>query len=192
MHRLRSECPWDAQQTHLSLVNYLVEETLEVVDAIEAGSDAELVEELGDLLLQVVFHAEIGAREGRFTIEDVAAGIANKLVERHPYVFTDADVPDDLLGSWEQRKAAAKGRTSITDGISERMSALSRAAKVLERARSLGHPAHELGVAAAEVPPDEIGAAFLGLVAAAQRAGLDPEQTARATLRRLEERLPPI
>ena len=101
MHALREGCPWDARQTHRSLVHYLVEETLEVVEAVEEGDDAQLVEELGDLLLQVVFHAEIAAQEGRFTIEDVARGISDKLIARHPYVFADADVPADLMGSWE-------------------------------------------------------------------------------------------
>ncbi len=105
MHRLRTGCPWDAEQTHTSLVRYLVEETLEVVEAIEAGDDAELTEELGDLLLQVVFHAEIASETGRFDIEGVARRISDKLVARHPYVFTDADVPTDLVGSWERAKA---------------------------------------------------------------------------------------
>ena len=89
MHRLRTGCPWDASQTHSSLVGYLVEETLEVVEAIEAGTDADLAEELGDLLLQVFFHSEIAAETGRFSVEDVAGRIADKLVARHPYVFAD-------------------------------------------------------------------------------------------------------
>jgi XTP/dITP diphosphohydrolase len=192
MHTLRSQCPWDAQQTHLSLVNYLVEETLEVVEAIEAGGDDELVEELGDLLLQVAFHSEIAAESGRFSIEDVAARIADKLIARHPYVFADGEVPEDLMGSWEQRKAVEKQRTEITEGIPVKMSALARAAKVLDRARSYGHSAAELGVPPAEVPADQVGERILGLVAAAQAAGLDAEQEARAALRALEQRLPPI
>jgi XTP/dITP diphosphohydrolase len=192
MHTLRSQCPWDAQQTHLSLVNYLVEETLEVVEAIEAGDDGELLEELGDLLLQVAFHSEIASETGRFSIEDVAARIADKLISRHPYVFADGEVPEDLMGSWEQRKAVEKQRTEITEGIPEKMSALARAAKVLDRARSYGYPAGELGVEPADVEPGEIGPEFLRLVAAAQAAGLDPEQEARAALRKLERRLPPI
>ena len=94
MTALRVGCPWDAEQTHRSLVTYLVEEAAEVVEAIETGSDDHLVEELGDLLLQVVFHAEIARQDGRFSIEDVARGIADKLVARHPYVFGDGDVPE--------------------------------------------------------------------------------------------------
>lgn len=183
MHRLRRECPWDAEQTHESLVGYLVEETLEVVEAIEQGSDAALVEELGDLLLQVVFHAEIAAQQGRFTIDDVARGIADKLIARHPYVFADADVPDDLLASWEQRKRAEKGRTSALDGIPDRMSALTRAGKVLARAGSHGVPVSTDASAA------DIGERMLALVVEANDQGIDAEQATRAAVRRLEQRI---
>ncbi|MFT3860593.1 MazG family protein [Micropruina sp.] len=182
MHRLRSECPWDAEQTHESLIGYLVEETLEVVEAIEHGSDADLVEELGDLLLQVVFHAEIAAEAGRFSIDDVARGIADKLVARHPYVFAGADVPPDLVGSWEQRKRAEKGRTSALDGIPERLSALSRATKVLARASAHGVP-----VSIDE--SDDVGARIMALVAQAQAAGIDAEQVTRAAVRRVEQQV---
>lgn len=183
MRRLRRECPWDAEQTHESLVGYLVEETLEVVEAIEDGSDAALVEELGDLLLQVVFHAEIAAQQGRFTIDDVARGIADKLIARHPYVFADADVPDDLLVSWEQRKRAEKGRTSALDGIPDRMSALTRAGKVLARAGSHGVPVSTDASAA------DIGERMLALVVEANDQGIDAEQATRAAVRRLEQRI---
>ena len=183
MHRLRHECPWDAEQTHESLVGYLIEESLEVVEAIEDGSDAALVEELGDLLLQVVFHAEIAAQQGRFTIDDVARGIADKLIARHPYVFADADVPDDLLASWEQRKRAEKGRTSALDGIPDRMSALTRAGKVLARAGSHGVPVSTDASAA------DIGERMLALVVEATDQGIDAEQATRAAVRRLEQRI---
>ncbi len=189
MHRLRTGCPWDAEQTHASLVRYLVEETLEVVEAIEAGDDTELAEELGDLLLQVVFHAEIAAESGRFDIEDVARRISDKLIARHPYVFTDAAVPTDLVGSWERAKAVEKSRESALDGIPERLSALTRAHKVLVRARSHGLEPEALGVAGADVPADALGAHFLRLVARAEELGLDPEQEARTALRVLEERV---
>jgi len=189
MRTVRTGCPWDAEQTHTTLVPYVIEETLEVVDAIEAGSDEDLLEELGDLLLQVVFHAQIASETGRFDIEDVAARIADKIIARHPYVFADAQVPDDLMESWEQRKAREKGRTSVLDGIPTQMSALSRAAKVVGRARRLGHPLDELGVQPAEVDPTRIGADLLRLVVAADLAGLDAEQEARAALRALEARV---
>ncbi|HEX5334251.1 MAG TPA: MazG family protein [Propionicimonas sp.] len=189
MHRLRTGCPWDAEQTHASLVRYLVEETLEVVEAIEAGDDTELSEELGDLLLQVVFHAEIAAESGRFDIEDVARRISDKLIARHPYVFTDAEVPTDLVGSWERAKAVEKSRESALDGIPERLSALTRAHKVLVRARSHGLDPEVLDVAGTDVPADGLGLEFLRLVARAEELGLDPEQEARTALRALEERV---
>lgn len=185
MHTLRRECPWDAEQTHASLVSYLVEETLEVVEAIEDGTDDDLVEELGDLLLQVVFHAEIADQENRFDIEDVAKGIADKLVARHPYVFSDAAVPDDLLVAWEQRKRAEKGRTSPLDGIPEQMSALTRASKVIGRTASSGA---DTGTLIGD-PGDDIGGRILALVVEARAQGVDPEQATRAAVRALEQRI---
>lgn len=189
MHRLRTGCPWDAEQTHLSLVHYLTEETLEVVEAIEAGSDDDLAEELGDLLLQVVFHAEIAAQENRFDIEDVARRIADKLIARHPYVFSDAEVPADLMASWEANKRAEKGRASALDGIPERMSALTRAHKVIARARNHGLDLTQIGVPASELPAEQLGAALLALVGRAEALGIDPEQAARGALRELESRV---
>lgn len=189
MARLRVECPWDARQTHRSLVRYLVEEACEVVDAIEAGDDADLREELGDLLLQVVFHATIAAESGRFTIDDVAAGIADKLIERHPWVFTAAGVPDDLNATWEAGKKAEKGRDSAIDGIPESLSALTRAAKVFSRMRSHGVPIELPSVPAAgeaTVTATQVGAQALQLVARAQEAGIDPEQAVRDALRTFE------
>jgi XTP/dITP diphosphohydrolase len=188
MHQLRTGCRWDAAQTHESLVHYLIEETLEVVEAIEEGGDDHLAEELGDLLLQVYFHAEIAAETGRFDIEQVAARISDKLIARHPYVFTDAPVPDDLNSSWERAKAAEKGRVSVLEGIPERLSALSRAHKVLSRAASHGLAVDELA-ASAPVPAEELGTAFLALVARARELGVDPEQAARAAVRDLEGRV---
>lgn len=183
MHTLRRRCPWDAEQTHESLVPYLVEETLEVVEAIEDGADSALVEELGDLLLQVAFHAEIAAQQNRFDIDDVARGIADKLVARHPHVFASEPVPDDLLSTWEQRKRAEKGRTSALDGIPGRMSALTRAAKVIARSQR-----HGLNVAPTS-GGDDLGQRILLLVAEAHAQGLDAEQATRAAVRDLERRV---
>lgn len=186
MQRLRVECPWDAQQTHRSLVRYLAEETGEVIDAIEAGTDDDLREELGDLLLQVYFHAEIARTEGRFDLDDVAQGIADKLVDRHPYVFGDGDVPDDLNATWEARKRAAKGRTSALDGIPHQVSAMTRAAKVASRARS-----HRVPVDLPDEPIDAqtVGQQTLELVCRAQASGVDAEQALRDALRGLEEQV---
>jgi XTP/dITP diphosphohydrolase len=190
MHRLRQDCPWDAEQTHQSLVRYLVEESLEVVEAIEAADDQDdhLIEELGDLLLQVFFHAEIAAETGRFDIEQVAAGISDKLIARHPYVFGDFAMPADLMSSWEQAKAVEKGRQSVLDGIPEQLSALSRAEKMLSRAARHGLPSL-VDTKAVQVEEAELGAAFVALVARAHELGVDPEQAARAAVRQLEARV---
>lgn len=186
MVRLRSECPWDAEQTHLSLATFLVEETGEVLDAIESGDDADLVEELGDLLLQVYFHAEIARGQGRFDLDDVASGIADKLIRRHPYVFGDACVPDDLNVTWEARKRAEKGRTSSLGGIAENLSSLARAVKIVTRAR---HHGVEVELASASITADEVGRAIVDLVARAQASGVDADQATRVAVRALEERV---
>jgi XTP/dITP diphosphohydrolase len=194
MTTLRSECPWDRQQTHRSLMPYLVEETCEVVEAVEALPDgtvtgagptaAHLREELGDLLLQVVFHAELASEsQDGFDIDDVAAGIADKLVARHPHVFAAEDAPADLNDVWEQRKAAEKGRSSALDGIPQRLSALSRASKIISRSRS-----HRVAL---DLPTDEVDAGTVGreivdLVARAQASGFDAEQAVRDAVRGLE------
>jgi XTP/dITP diphosphohydrolase len=188
MHRLRRECPWDAEQTHLSLVPYLVEESCEVVEAIETGTSADLREELGDLLLQVVFHSELAAEDEAFDLQAVAAGIADKLVARHPHVFADDEVPTDAHATWEQRKAVEKGRTSALEGIPERLSALSRAAKILSRARSRRVPLRS-PERVEPITDEALGNALLDLVARAQASGLDAEQSARTAVRRLEARV---
>lgn len=185
MAALRVGCPWDAEQTHRSLVTYLVEEAAEVVEAIETGSDADLVEELGDLLLQVVFHAEIARTEGRFDIDDVARGIADKLVARHPYVFGDGAVPDDLMGSWEARKRAEKQRTSALDGIPP-LNGLARATKVVARTRSHGVPVQ---LPDEPITASEVGEQIVALVARAQASGVDADQAVRDAVRELEQRV---
>jgi XTP/dITP diphosphohydrolase len=184
MARLRQECPWDAQQTHRSLVQYLIEETAETVEAIEAGDQDHLREELGDLLLQVIFHAELASEQKPgFTVEEVARGIADKLISRHPYVFATAEVPIDLHYTWEQRKAAEKGRTSALEGIPEQLSALARANKVIGKARSRRL---ELLLPDEPTTAEEVGAQILALAARAHAAGIDPEQALRDAVRALE------
>ena len=137
MRRLRAECPWKQAQTHRSLVRYLVEELHETVDAVESGTPEDLREELGDLLLQVYFHAAIAEESGSFTVDDVAAGIVAKMVRRNPHVFGDAAGPDrtpaEVNELWESVKATEKQRTSITDGIAPTLPALLYADKVLDR-----------------------------------------------------------
>lgn len=186
MHALRQGCPWDAEQTHASLLPYLTEEACEVIDAVEQGGEADLCEELGDLLFQVVFHAELAAERGAFTIADVATGIADKLVRRHPHVFSGDDVPGDLNATWEANKRAEKQRTSALEGIPTQLSALARAAKVASRTRAHGV---DVELAAERIDDVELGERLVELAFRAEASGLDPEAAARAALRRAEERI---
>ena len=186
MAELRRRCPWDAKQTHASLLTHLVEETCEVVDAVEVGDDEELAEELGDLLLQVYFHARIAEDGGRFDIEDVARGISDKLVRRHPHVFAGEEAPQDIRVSWEAAKRVEKGRTSSLEGIAHSMSSVARAQKVISRSRS-----HAVDVSLTEEPitEAEMGSQALALVARAQASGVDADAAIRAALRTLEAQI---
>lgn len=186
MARLRVDCPWDAEQTHESLLNHLIEETCEVVDAVEAGDDEDLREELGDVLLQVYFHAQIATDEGRFTLDDVAQAISDKLIRRHPHVFSDEAAPEDMWANWEQRKAAEKGRRSALEGIAESMSSIARAHKVVSRTRS-----HGVDIELPDEPIDEelVGEQILALVSRAQANGIDADAATRKALRALESRI---
>jgi tetrapyrrole methylase family protein/MazG family protein len=143
MARLRRSCPWDREQTHASLVRYLIEETYEVVDAIEHGSDGELAEELGDLLFQIVFHSQLATERGKFSVADVIDGLSNKMIRRHPHVFGDVAVADvdAVWANWEQLKsqeATGQSRTSKLDGIPAQMGALQRGQKMQEKAARVG------------------------------------------------------
>ena len=189
LERLRAPggCAWDREQTHASLVQYLVEESAELVEAIESGSDREMVEELGDVLYQVLFHADIAAEAGRFTLEDVAAHMTRKMVGRHPHVFGDAvaDTPDAVVANWEAIKAVEKAhRTSVLDGIPAGMPGLALADKMLGRAARVG-----VAVEPAPVPltEEELGAQLLALVAGSRAGGLDAERALRLSLRSLRD-----
>jgi XTP/dITP diphosphohydrolase len=187
MATLRQQCPWDAEQTHESLVQYRSEETAETIEAVETGDEDHLREELGDLLLQVIFHAEIAAeRDDGFTIDDIAAGIADKLIARHPYVFATDETPADLHFSWEQRKAAEKGRTSVLEGIPDQLSSLARASKIVSRVRSRRVA---VDLSSEPIDKDDLGAQVLALVARGQASGIDPDQAVRAAVRGLEARV---
>ena len=137
---LRERCPWDSEQTHESLIRYLIEEAYEVVEAIESGDPDHLEEELGDLLFQVVIHAAIATEDGWFTLSDVARTVHDKLVARHPHVFGDAHVDgvDDLLATWERQKVLEKGRSSVMDGIPRALPPALYAAKVARKATGAG------------------------------------------------------
>ena len=193
MDRLRSPggCPWDAEQTHESLVPHLIEEAHELVEAIESGDRTHMAEELGDVLLQVAFHARMAQEhpESPFGIDDVAGGIVDKLVRRHPHVFTqagadgDARTASDVAAGWEQIKAAEKPhRSSPLDGVPQGLPALARANKAAARLDQAG--LGSLTVEAAE--GDEVGAKLLALVLEARRAEVDPEAALRAVVRNLE------
>jgi XTP/dITP diphosphohydrolase len=183
MHALREGCPWDREQTHLSLLHYLVEEAAEVVDAVETGTDDDLREELGDLLLQIAFHSEIASERDAFDIDGVARGISDKLIARHPHVFAGEEAPEDLNAVWEQRKKAEKKRDSSLDGIPVSLPVLARANKVISRARSHAVP---LNLPTEPIDAATVGAELLSLASRAQASGIDPEQALRAALRELE------
>jgi len=182
-------CAWDREQTHESLVQYLIEETYELVDAIESGDRDELIEELGDVLYQVIFHSDIAAEAGQFTLEDVAAHMTAKMIGRHPHVFGDtkAESADDVIALWDDLKKVEKPtRTSVLDGIPQGMPSLGLADKLLGRAGKLGL----VDVAApATIPLDdeeELGGLLLAIVASAKANGLDAERALRSTLRGLQ------
>jgi XTP/dITP diphosphohydrolase len=191
MDRLRSPggCPWDAEQTHASLVKYLLEEAYETAEAIEDGDEAALREELGDVLLQVVFHARIAQDrpDGGWTIDDVAGDIVDKLVRRHPHVFGDvrADTAGDVEVNWETLKAAEKGRTSAADGVPMAQPALALASALLGRATKAGLDVAVPAVIAAPQIVDErsIGELLMAVVALARTAKVDPEGALRSAAR---------
>ena len=190
MRRLRAECAWKAGQTHRSLARYLLEEAHETLEAIDTGDATLLREELGDLLLQVYFHAVIAEETGEFTIDDVAGDIVAKMRRRNPHVFADASggTPAEINETWEAIKAGEKQRDSVTDGIPPTLPALLYADKVLDRLsrEGPGAPADPESPAAqlAEPLSDDLGDRLLALVAEARESGTDPEQALRDAVRR--------
>jgi tetrapyrrole methylase family protein/MazG family protein/ATP diphosphatase len=133
-------CPWDREQSLETLRKYVLEEACEVIDAIESGDRVGLREELGDLLLQIVFQAELARREGAFAIDDVVSGIVEKLVHRHPHVFGDLDAKDaaEVLRNWEKIKAKEKGERGILGGVPRSLPALTRAQRIGEKVERVG------------------------------------------------------
>ncbi|MBS0023509.1 MazG family protein [Microbacterium paraoxydans] len=194
MRTVRERCVWSQRITHRDLVPYLIEESHEVIDAVESGTRADLREELGDLLWQVLFHAAIAAQDpdDPFDINDVAAALTEKMVRRHPHVFGDevATTPEDVLIHWNAAKAAEKRtRSSVLDGVPRGMPALALAQKLAGRAAGAG-----VTVPVAPAVPDaapeteaELGDALLELVATARAHGWDAERALRERLRRLED-----
>jgi XTP/dITP diphosphohydrolase len=180
MDQIRLACPWSSGQTHEGLAKYAIEEAYELVEAIEDGDRDELREELGDVLLQVVFHSRIAEDDpdAPFSVDDVAAGIVTKLIHRHPHIFGDETVttPEEVKALWLRTKAVEKQRTSVTEGVPVGQPALALAAKLSARVRAAG-----LRV---PLPPGEdIGHELLALVVRAEAAGVDPETALRAAAR---------
>jgi tetrapyrrole methylase family protein / MazG family protein len=186
-------CPWDREQTHQSLKPHLIEECYELIDAIDAGDDKELKEELGDLLLQVVLHSQMASEEKRFDLDEVATVIADKLVNRHPHVFGETRLPDSsaVLRQWEVIKRAEKQeRRSVLDGVPKGLPALARAQKVQTKAAQVGFDWNEADGALAKVREElsevesapesdlheEIGDLLFALVNFARKKELDAEQ----------------
>ncbi|MFJ5832203.1 nucleoside triphosphate pyrophosphohydrolase [Streptomyces sp. NPDC093089] len=184
MDRIRRACPWSSRQTHEGLAKYGIEEAYELVEAIEDGDRDALREELGDVLLQVVFHARIAEEdpEEPFSVDDVAATLVEKLIHRHPHVFGDetAETPEEVKAHWLRTKAIEKQRESVTDGVPLGQPGLALAAKLASRVRTAG-----LDV---ELPAGEgIGYELLALAAGAEASGVDPEAALRAAARTYRE-----
>ena len=185
MARLRRECAWKASQTHRSLARYLLEEAHETVEAIESGSPEHLREELGDVLLQVYFHAAIAAEEGRYDVEDVARDLIAKLIRRNPHVFGDstASTPEEINEAWELIKRGEKRRTDPVEGIPASLPALLYADKVIDRVARAGVPLAP-DTATDPASADEIGEALLAIATRAHASGIDAEQALRDAVRR--------
>jgi tetrapyrrole methylase family protein/MazG family protein len=197
-------CPWDREQDHRSLARHLLEETHEVLDAIDADDSERLREELGDLLLQVVFHAQMAADDGRWDVDDVAEGIVAKLIRRHPHVFGDVDVESaaEVLVNWERIKTEEKGEQHVEYDIPATLPALARAAKVQRRAAGAGfewrtregamsklrEEVDELERAEPDRAEEELGDVLFATVALARKLGVDPESALRRSTRTFGER----
>lgn len=210
--RLRAPdgCPWDREQTHESLRPYLLEETYELLEAIDSGDDAKIMEELGDVLLQVAMHAEIAAQQGRFNAMEVSEAVAAKMVVRHPHVFgsTSAADADEVLRNWEHQKAhearkAGRENESVVDRVPATLPALAwalglqkRAARVgfdfaspLETSEAVAEEARELGEAAgARETFDELGDLLFAIVSLARRLKVNPEDALRVAGQRFRRR----
>jgi tetrapyrrole methylase family protein/MazG family protein len=203
MARLRSPngCPWDLKQNHRSLIPYLLEEAYECIEAIEAEDDEAMCEELGDLLLQVVFHAQMAAEAGKFGIAEVCRAINEKMIRRHPHIFLEEgslETADQVLTQWEEIKKREKGgQASVLAGVGG--PALPQAALIQERVRRTGFRfpdqqscwdklQEELEEFRSAPSEDELGDVFFALVSLAGQYGMDPEAALRSTNRKFRQR----
>lgn len=198
-------CPWDLEQTHQTLTAYLLEETYEALEAIESGSSEKMCEELGDLMLQIVFHAQLSRERGEFDANDVCRAIVDKLIRRHPHVFDRGPKLDgsaEVLQQWEEIKKTEKGASkgaSVLDGVGQGFPALPQAALLQDRASRAGfaYPdkaaawdklQEELGEFHAAPSEEELGDVLFALVSVARQHGLDPEAALRQTNRKFRTR----
>lgn len=212
MKRLRGPggCPWDAEQTHESLKRYLLEEAYEVIEAIDTNSSDLLKEELGDLLLQPIFHAAIAEETGKFTMQDVIKGLCDKLIRRHPHVFGDMEISssDAQVENWERIKKAEKGdeRKSALSGVPPHLPALLKAQKITEKAARVGfdwehvdqvvakvmEELHEFEEAMAEGDNEhmeaELGDLLFAIVNLGRFLSINPEEALRKTISRFQTR----
>ena len=199
MNTLRSPggCPWDAEQTHESLIKYLLEESYEFVDAVQSDNRVDMREELGDVLLQVYFHARMAEEHPTdpFSIEDVAQGIADKLIRRHPHVFAGVEVRDsqEVLENWEELKKKEKGRTSPTDGVAMSQPALPLVEKLLYRAEKYNVEVSTPQSVSLDSVADEgaVGQALLAVIAWAHANGIDAEAALRKEAMRIVDQISP-
>ena len=199
MNTLRSPggCPWDAEQTHESLIKYLLEESYEFVDAVQSDNRVDMREELGDVLLQVYFHARMAEEHPTdpFSIEDVAQGIADKLIRRHPHVFAGVEVRDsqEVLENWEELKKKEKGRTSPTDGVAMSQPALPLVEKLLYRAEKYNVEVSTPQTVSLDSVADDgaVGQALLAVIAWAHANGIDAEAALRKEAMRIVDQISP-
>lgn len=193
MDKLRSPggCPWDAEQDHKSLLKFLLEESYEFTEAIEDNDREAMLEELGDLLLQVYFHARIAEedKDQPFNIDDVARTVTDKLVRRHPHVFSDTVVKNssEVLENWERQKAVEKGRTSAIDGVPLGQPALALVTKLLYRVSKFDYKLDlDTSLSLPEkIDEDKLGALLMGLISQAVEKGVDPEAALRSAAKSL-------
>jgi tetrapyrrole methylase family protein/MazG family protein len=212
MKRLRGPggCPWDAEQTHESLKRYLLEETYEVIEAVDAQYPEHLKEELGDLLLQPIFHAAIAEEAGTFTINDVIRTLCEKLIRRHPHVFGDQQIADSAaqIENWEQIKKSEKAaeRPSALSGVPPHLPALLKAQKITEKAARVGFDWEHVDQVMAKVLEElhefeeamsngdnrhmeaELGDLLFAIVNLGRFLSIDPEEALRKTINRFQRR----
>jgi tetrapyrrole methylase family protein/MazG family protein len=212
MRKLRAPggCPWDAEQTHESLTRYLLEETYEVIEAIDEKSPQHLQEELGDLLLQPVFHAAIAEEAGTFTMDDIISTLCTKLIRRHPHVFGDLEISDSSqqVENWENIKRLEKGdeRPSALSGVPNHLPALLKAQKIGEKASRVGFDWEHADQVFAKVMEelhefeeawaggsrsrmeDELGDLLFAIANLGRFLSLNPEEALRKTISRFQKR----